>query len=252
MNGSSIFQEDLLDSFILHIPHSSVLIPDRTGYDVKLLENENEKLTDHLTDIIFNVEGINQIKFPYSRVFCDVERFPNDNDEPMAKFGRGFYYTNTDDGDVLREHNESHKQIVYENYYKPHHEKLFNLCEEKIKQYGSCTIIDCHSFPDIPFKTDLNQNKSRPDICLGVDDFHTPKWMVNFIVQYFKEIGFTVEINNPYEGTIIPLEYYKKNKNVYGIMIEINRNLYMKDGIQLPNVSYLNNKIITLFSQMFL
>ena len=52
--------------------------------------------------------------------------------------------------------------------------------------------------------------------------------------NYFEELGLVVGINNPYAGTIVPLEYYQKNENVNSIMIEINRKLFMKDG----NIDY--------------
>ena len=37
---------------------------------------------------------------------------------------------------------------------------------DKIDKYGIATIIDCHSFSDTPFETDLNKTPNRPDILL--------------------------------------------------------------------------------------
>jgi N-formylglutamate amidohydrolase len=37
-----------------------------------------------------------------------------------------------------------------------------------------------------------------------------------------------VKINNPYAGSIVPLKYYQKEKNVMSLMVEINRKLYMR------------------------
>ena len=36
-----------------------------------------------------------------------------------------------------------------------------------------------------------------------------------------------MEINQPYTGTIVPLNYFQKNTNVQSLMIEVNRKLYM-------------------------
>lgn len=43
----------------------------------------------------------------------------------------------------------------------------------------------------------------------------------------FTAAGFTVTVNAPYKGCIIPGKHYDKTKKVSGIMIELNRSLYM-------------------------
>ena len=36
-------------------------------------------------------------------------------------------------------------------------------------------------------------------------------------------------INKPYEGTLVPMAFYKKDRQVESIMIEVNRSLYMDE-----------------------
>lgn len=244
-NDITLFRNDFLQSVLLHIPHSSALIPDYTGFvNIKKVEDEINLLTDHATDLIFNVEGIDNITFPYSRVFCDVERLDDEN-ETMFEFGRGYFYTNSDNGVILRNDINGIKENVYTNYYLPHHTKLNNNINTKLKETGLCYIIDCHSFSDSPFKTDIIKDGKRPDVCIGIDAYHTPKWLEDYIRQSFIKHGFDVSINDPYSGTIIPLEHYNKNENVKGIMIEINRKLYIDNGnVNLEKVEKLN-KIIS-------
>lgn len=93
LSGTSLFKQDILDSFVLHIPHSSTHIPDYTGFDMEKVQVNIDQLTDWATDEIFNVGGVEKIVTPFSRLFCDVERF-DDDVEPMLQIGRGFYYTN--------------------------------------------------------------------------------------------------------------------------------------------------------------
>jgi len=136
------------------------------------------------------------------------------------------------------------KKKIKEEFYDIHHNKLNQMVEYRLNEYGCAVIIDCHSFSDIPFITDLDKSEVRPDICLGVDDFHTPKWLINQIKSYFEYHNLSVKINSPYSGTIIPLKYYNKNKNVIGIMIEVNRKLYMDEFIVDDNkVDELNSII---------
>lgn len=257
--GLETFNNDILNTLILHIPHSSTYVPFYEGFvDHNLLENEIQLLTDHSTDKIFDVENVSKIITPFNRVFCDVERLDDEN-EPMFQFGRGFFYTKTDSGEKLRDNvslldgkfkinlNDL-KKIVYDNYYLKHHNELDFLVNEKLNDFGNAIIIDCHSFTNEPFSTDIDKSENRPDICIGTDNFHTPKWLSNYIVKHFENNALSVKLNSPYSGTIVPLKYYKKNKNVFSIMIEINRKLYMTNNqVISENVEKLNTLIRDLF-----
>lgn len=246
-NDINIFNNEILSSLIFHIPHSSTSIPDYTGFDISKIDNEIKLLTDFNTDQIFNVPNTSKLIFPYNRIFCDVERLI-DKDEIMFNKGRGFFYTNCDNGEILRKDKDGIKNIIYNKYYKKHHKKLEKMVEHKLNTIGYVTIIDCHSFSDKPFITDLIKNTNRPDICIGVDKYHTPKFLIEIIENKCKDYGFTYKINDPYSGTIVPLKYYEKNNNVNSIMIEINRNLYMNgDDVNYESISFLNGFINSMF-----
>jgi N-formylglutamate amidohydrolase len=249
--GMDLFKDKLRKSLIFHIPHSKTEIPNEFKSDFvdeDLTNREIDLLTDFATDEIFSIKDTSKIVFPYSRVFCDVERL-SDDQEVMFKVGRGFYYTQADCGKELRILNEFNKQKVYDNYYLKHHNELTNLVDKKLEENSFAVIIDCHSYSDKPFQTDLVCDNNRPDFCLGTDSFHTPKWLVDMIYIQLINLGYSVEINSPYEGTIIPLKHYKKDENVYSVMIEINRKLHMDNDYKVNNdmVKKLNNIINSLF-----
>lgn len=227
---NELFSEDFKNQTILHIPHSRTDIPIKDGFNLNLIESETDLLVDHATDKIFEFPDVDSVIFEYNRIFCDVERL-EDKYEPLFEKGRGFYYTHTDSGEILRELIPEVKTIIKKNYYDKHHNKLKSLTKKKLKEYNSVLIIDCHSYTDNPFISDFDKTTDRPDICLGTDDFHTPKWLIDYLKKGFENNNLTVKINSPYSGTIIPLNYYKKDKRVMGIMIEINRKLYIKDGL---------------------
>ena len=66
----------------------------------------------------------------------------------------------------------------------------------------------------------------RPAICLGLDPFHTPEWLVQAAQDAFREFG-DVAVNEPFAGTYVPLEFYESNPRVTSIMVEIRRDLYV-------------------------
>ena len=223
---------------ILHIPHSKTKIPFYDGFNMDYVENETKLLVDHDTDNIFDIPNVESLIFEYNRIFCDVERL-DDEDEPLFEAGRGFYYTKTDDGKDLRILDNEVKKKIKTDFYDKHHNKLIDMVEYRLNEFGSSLIVDCHSFNDTPLNSDLDKTENRPDISLGVDYFHTPEWLVNKLKLSFESNGLSVKINSPYSGTIIPLKYYNKDKRVMGIMIEVNKKLYLDDDdkiIELNNI----------------
>ncbi len=238
---SNLADYSLAETYIMHIPHSSSIIPHYNYYTLpkdNVLE-EHQLLTDLGTDLLFKTPFTSLI-FPYSRVFCDVERFPDEKEDMFLK-GRGFYYTHTDQGKELRTL-EGKKEVktIYENW----HHKLESTIEDKLNKYEMATIIDCHSFSDTPFISDFDQNKNRPDFCLGTDDFHTPDYLLKFIKRRLENEGYSVSINTPYSGTIVPIKYYQQNQNVHSIMIEINRRLFQEGNTLIDNKVKQLNQII--------
>lgn len=215
---------------ILHIPHSSVLIPDMSAYTVskEIIDSEILKLTDWYTDDLFHSEEDEMIVAGFSRIFCDVERFTDDSQEVMAQYGMGVLYEKSDEGNTIRNVSPGYKENVLRDYYLPHHQRLNEAVNNQLRLYEKALIIDCHSFPHIPLKRALSQNPNQPDFNIGTDSFHTPDHLTERAVRYFEKLGYSLGVDWPYSGSIVPMEHYKKSKNVHTMMLEINRKLYLK------------------------
>ena len=229
-----------MKQLILHIPHSSDLIPIRTGYILNdnLINAEILKLTDWYTDDIFYSNQDIGVVAEFSRIFCDVERFSDDSQEVMAKFGMGVLYEKTDDGKSLRIVSAVQREKLLNEYYWPHHNRLTREVEYQLKNFNKATIIDCHSFPEIPFNCSEDKDPNRPDINIGTDSFHTPNELIDLTQKFFSGFGLKVFIDKPYKGSIVPSSFYRKNKNVNSIMIEINRRLYLDEPSNNKSENY--------------
>ena len=223
-----------MSCLIIHIPHASTHIPLRDGFlvDGARIEWELLTLTDWHTDDLFvdAARDDHLVTAGFSRIFCDVERFADDRLEVMAKFGMGVLYETTDDGEPMRNVTPKLRKEFLEHYYRPHHAKLENAVEAELDRVGRAIIIDAHSFPDTPLKRDLDQRRPRPDFNIGTDPFHTPQEMVDASIRFFEERGYSLGVDWPYKGTIVPSNYYGKDKRVKSIMLEVNRRLYLQDG----------------------
>lgn len=223
-----------MNYYIAHIPHSSLFIPQEYEPLFYLskedLRREQIYMTDLYTDEIFD-EFTNQLIFPYSRLICDVERFRNKEEEEMTAKGMWICYTQTSQQTPLKCVDTTHEEEILK-IYDAHHARLENMCENFLNLYGEVLIIDCHSFHPSPLPYEYNQNASRPDICIGVDSYHTPNELVEKMTSIYEALGYQVGINAPFAGTLTPLKYYHKNPNVKSVMIEINRKLYMDENGQ--------------------
>jgi len=225
---------DGLDGMILHIPHASRAIP--AEYRAQLLLTDAElaeelvRMTDAYTDDLFDMAGACRVVFPISRLVVDPERFPNDEEEPMAAVGIGAVYTRTSHGLPLRhELSPAERDELIGRFYCPHHEKLTEAVRAEMEQYGSALLIDCHSFPSRPLPCDAGQDPERPDFCVGTDPLHTPEWMVDIVCTELRGGGHTVAVNRPYSGVLVPTEYLK-DERVTAVMVEVNRALYMHES----------------------
>lgn len=243
-----------MKKLVLHIPHSSTEIPLLDGYVSTQDEIQDEiiKLTDWYTDDLFDSEVDDKIVAPFSRIFCDVERFADDELEVMSKFGMGVLYEKFDDGNILRIVSTELKQEVLKNYYWIHHELLNKVVKLSLEQTKSCLILDCHSFPSSPLTRAIVRDEIRPDFNIGTDSYHTPKHIIDESINYFKSKGYTLGIDTPYSGSIVPMEYYQKDKRVTSIMLEVNRGLYLKANTNEKSQSYDKTKEIVQGYMKFL
>lgn len=221
---------------IKHIPHASLDFP--KGYDHLALSNvfydyklELYKMADLFVDKLFNfVEGV-EVKAKYSRMYCDVERYRDDDKEPMAKLGLGYIYTRSIyTGYRYRRHDEYYGYDldgdVYK-YYNDHHELLTNETKKILKKGKKVLILDLHSFSDEQARL-LGNKGPFPDICIGLNDVKYDKRIIDTIIEWIEYKGYSYKINYPYKGSIIPHGLTKEElKNVTSIMIEVNKRLYL-------------------------
>ena len=213
---------------ILHIPHASTSIPNdfRVDYtDFTHAEECANVIADHgtceLADYVSSKSEVIRVDFPFSRVFCDVERFDSDEEE-MNSVGMGVLYTHSHTGREIRI--PSNPDSI-KRYYYEHHEKLNKECVTVIEKNGSVLFVDIHSFSDEALPYELHKDLKRPDICIGVEEYHLSKKDIDILINTIEEYGYTVAVNQPFIGCLIPGDYYLKDERVRGFMFEMNKRL---------------------------
>ena len=86
--STSVLPTQFPGPLVLHIPHSSRIIPGELRSQLLLddgaLRQELLLMTDWLTDDLFDAHGYVKVVFPVSRLIVDPERFTSDAEEIMS------------------------------------------------------------------------------------------------------------------------------------------------------------------------
>ena len=202
-------RKSVKSSLIFHIPHASRMISniylDQFLLSYRELYDEHLRLVDRYADELFEPSGYPSVISPASRFLCDVERFADDEVEPMAKIGMGAIYCNTTDGRPLRRPLiKEERDHLLQMYHRENERRMKLNLEEAQRSNGFALIVDCHTFPSIPLPCDADQVTPRPDICIGTDEDQTSPEVIELVTGYFTGLGYSVSMNAPYAGTYIP------------------------------------------------
>lgn len=235
---------NLKSNIIFNVPHNEIKIPEFAISDYNLKEkdlmNESKNIADYKVFDIFKNEIAKHsyVKFNYSRLFLDIERFWDDDVESMSRVGMGAIYTNSWNFKNIRNiDNDKEKEIkkIYDNYHKTFSQivtKLQKKFSEKV------WIIDFHSFPGKVRWYDSDDDNERPEICIGINNLEDEKKMAEKVKKTFEKNGFRVKINSPFSGSIYPI-----GNQVNSLMIEINRKLYLDDELNYVGNSELEKTL---------
>ena len=193
------------------------------------LEDENHFMCDTgVLELIPPAFANNTVVFPYSRLYCDVERF-RDGSEPMEAYGMGFIYTSDSRGREMFCPTTEHRKSV-SAIYDRHHSRLNRRTTEILKEHERCLIIDLHSFSDETVNR-LFGWTDFPDVCIGTEPDYYSEELVKSICCFCRwclcsnifsgGVGMRKserEIKDFQEPFSPNIENIKDNNNIYNKM----------------------------------
>lgn len=158
----------------------------------------------------------------YSRYVVDLNRIITD---PVMgeDYNKYTIYTKTIWGrDLYKElPNENEVERRLKKYYYPYHNKLEELIDIKLKEFGKVFIIDLHSG---------YSSTGDKDICLGnANNEMADIKRVEEFKSYLKNVGYTVGINKPVTGGKVLRKYHQNNTNIECMIFELNFRKYIED-----------------------
>jgi len=231
---------------VLHVPHDTTMIPADVRGQLLLTDEELRKelrqMTDHLTEALFTTcagEAV-VVKSPVSRLVVDVERFADDENEPMAARGMGAIDRVTSSlAPLRRQLSDEQRSSLMQAWYYPHHDRLESAVAAAVDRHGQCLVLDCHSFPSTPLPYEQGDaSLSRPEICIGTDPFHTSEAIAQAFASAFSGAGWTIAINQPFSGAMVPASRYQRDLRVGAVMVEVNRRLYLQEADATPRLDF--------------
>lgn len=255
-NSDIIFESGMhiYDHLVIHTPHAGKILPivvngpqGRGGYERrKGLTPIFNKLTDHYTDKLFSTTLINttQVSFPYSRLFCDVERLV---DDPLEQKGLGICpnFGIYKDSGTVHTWNMTKKQAM--ELYQKHHQTLYHSMS--LEKVGGNLLLDCHSFSEHDNVLCPNAHEYTDiEICLGYnEDISKPSPdTLEGVAHFFSQRGYRVAFNVPFSNAMTVGNESFLNES---LMIEVNKHCYMNEETLEINDGYykLHNELQELY-----
>lgn len=241
--GFEVIPGDAGSSVVLHVPHGAWALTaharERILLDDGALSTELDHMTDAHTGLIATRAAATAGPTPWilrntlSRLVVDPERFPDEREE-MRAAGMGAVYLRTSHGMPLRADDPGHTEDLLTRHYRPYATAMTDLVAARMAAVGHAVILDVHSYPSRPLPYELHAAGNRPAVCLGVDSFHTPGWLHDAAAKAFSPVG-DLDVNTPFSGTYVPLEHFRRARNVAALMIEIRRDTYMTEPGGAPH-----------------
>ncbi len=235
---------DPASSVVVHVPHAATAIPSdvrtRILLDDDALAAELRAMTDASTDLVAAQAAAAARTRPWSfvnrlsRLVVDPERFTEPGQEEMDSIGMGAVYTATSALGPLRDVDPAHRADLLARFFTPYAEALADLVSARLDAHGRAVVLDVHSYPRDVLPYERHPDASRPAVCLGFDEQHTPDWLRERATDAFS--AWETAVDEPFAGTYVPLPHYGKDLRVASLMVEIRRDQYL-DADGLPVVA---------------
>jgi N-formylglutamate deformylase len=230
-----VFEEALGDSALLiSFPHSGTDLPadlrERllpVGRDLPDTDWFVPLLYDFVQDI-----GASTIRATHSRYVVDLNRPPDGAPLYPGRRETGVCPIETFDGEALYaagdEPTREEIEARLDRYWRPFHERLAALIDDRIARHGYCLLWDAHSIRStVPGLFDGR----LPDLNIGTADGRscTPARVARIAARCQAQQHFSSVVNGRFKGGYITRHYGRPAHHVEAIQLEIAQAAYLDE-----------------------
>lgn len=238
-------------------PHSGTSYPADFGHAVPhgLLRRGEDTHVDALWSAAPTV-GAALLAARFPRTYIDVNREVDDIDPellsapwptPLApgektRLGFGLIWRNIGADQPIYDRLLSPGQVLrrIDNYYRPYHDALRRLVEDRAARLGGVWHLNLHSMPNNAYER-LQIRSAHPlaDFVLGDRDGTTCEpAFVDLVERELKSRGYTVARNDPYKGVQLIARIGQPARQRHSLQVEIRRPVYMDEASRERNAHF--------------
>lgn len=207
-------------STIVLIPYSSCKLIDsyldQIGINNDSFKKQVSLNTPLFQDELFQLKGIKNFKFNYSKYLCDILMDESNVFDSLSKLPMPISLTSTN-----KKENKSiekvRKQIV-KNLYHPFIDDLNNQILDDLNLYDKCFILVLTSF--------IPNDDSNPNFVIGRSVFNTPKDILDKLESKLAQFKYSYDLVD-FESNFISKKTLKKSQNVFYLLLGVNQSLYL-------------------------
>jgi N-formylglutamate deformylase len=116
-------------------------------------------------------------------------------------------------------------------YYRPYRAALAQAAEAAYAQHGALWHVDCHSMKSRGNEMNVDAGEARPDFVISDRRGTTADpAFTQWVAGHFRAAGYSVQINDPYQGGDLLRAVSDPGRRRHSIQIELNRALYMDEA----------------------
>lgn len=226
-------------------PHSGRYYPEDFSSVVsqRLLREYEDRFVDLLIEGAVG-HGITTISAHFPRAYIDPNRAPDDLDEEMleavwpepisptrhSRQGTGLIFRRMHDNSAIYERQLTHEEVRrrLDGCWLPYHAALQAALDAQREPGGSVWHVNWHSMRPVGDTMTPDPGKSRADFVLGdLEGRSCEPAFTAFVAERLRAMGYSVAVNDPYQGAYIVQRYGQPEEGRHSLQIEINRGLYM-------------------------
>ena len=185
-----------------------------------------------------------------SRYVCDLNRAESDVDALTVEGGAArsaphgvIWRVTTDNRPALLRtlpYSELERRIT--RIYRPYHQTLSALLEQRVREFGYAILLCGHSMPSRGREGHIDPGRDRADVVPGSRGRTTcAEPVLRLVDRLAAQFRFSVAHDEPYRGGFSTTNYGRPQKRVHAIQIELARRLYMDEQMLTKKPNEFNN-----------
>lgn len=185
-----------------------------------------------------------------SRYVCDLNRAESDVDALTVEGGAArsaphgvIWRVTTDNRPALQRtlpYSELERRIT--RIYRPYHQTLTALLQQRVQEFGYAILLCGHSMPSRGREGHIDPGRERADVVPGSRGRTScAEPVLKLVDRIAAEFRFSVAHDEPYRGGFSTTHYGRPRDRVHAIQIELARRLYMDEQALTKKSSDFNN-----------